>query len=128
MRIFRYFYYRLYRYYEGERAPTLFSVFVSIAVLFILNILALLIITTPLFNATFELPVVNSGLGCLWPWLFLGPLYGLFYYFLRIKGRHERIIHEFENETHRAKLITGILVVFYFFASLASFIILVISN
>lgn len=78
MRIFRYYYFRIYTYYsKGDPDPFLKTFVVIFAGAFF-NFLTLASAMSIILKVKFTFFTVEKGIGRLWPLLLLLPLFGLF--------------------------------------------------
>ncbi|PYF74198.1 hypothetical protein B0O44_104369 [Pedobacter nutrimenti] len=124
MKLIRYYYYRMYKYFSTGDVVPFFSTFTVISVFFYFNIITLIDIFLFIIGGVkVKLLVVESGVGRLWPALIFLPLYGLFYYYMKRLGHHDKIIDEFKDETKKQKLLSTLFVVTYFVGSIVLFVI-----
>ncbi len=121
MRLFRYYYYRIYSYYSTEPAP-FFKVFAVIFVGAFFNFLALASLVSVLLEIRFTFFTVEKGIGRLWPLIFILPLFGVLLHFFKKQGYHDRILGEFKDETPKQKFKSGVFVILYFVGSIALFV------
>lgn len=121
MKFIRYYYYRLYLYYAAQNSIPMGSTFTAMFVFGVINGLTLLCIYFYICpENTFKIPLARSGWMRLIPALFLLPFVGVFMTYFK-SGAHERIMHEFKNETQLSKKIGGYLVICYFIGSILFF-------
>jgi hypothetical protein len=120
MRLLKYYYYHVYTYYSKEPAPLLKVFAVSFVGVFF-NFLTIASFLSIILKTRFTFFVVGQGIGRLWPLLFLLPSYGIFLYYFKNIGYHERIMKAFSNEQSNQKPRGGVLVILYFVSSIALF-------
>jgi hypothetical protein len=120
LKLVRYFYFRLYKYYSEGPAPY-FKVFAAVFVGIFFNFLTLSSLISILLKTRFTFFVVEKGIGRLWPLFFILPLYGIFAYYIKNKGRHSEIMKEFKYESAEQKRRSSLAVIAYFISSFALF-------
>jgi len=117
MKIVRYYYYRVYKYFEKGDAVPFFSTFLVIILFLYFNLITLINFMGILMGFDFTLPVVG-GMGKFWPLIFIIPLFALFYVCLKKQGIHDRILEEFQEETKKKRISSGLMTILYFIASI----------
>jgi hypothetical protein len=121
MRIFRYFYFRLYNYYKNSPSP-FFSTSMAIIVFTIFNLFTLAgLLLSVIGNLKIVIPT-GDGVTRLVPLIFIVPIYGIFYFFIKRKGYHDIIMEEFRNETANKKFLSSLFVIIYFIISVSLFV------
>ena len=123
----RYIYFRLYRYFDHDRAIPSISIFCVIFAMILLMVFGLLNLVT-IFDGKERLilsDVKPGTIGYLWSLLFFIPLYLVFNYFIKRNRLHDSIIAEFEDESEiarrKSRILTLTIVIFplvFFFVTL----------
>ncbi len=123
IKIFRYYYFRLYSYYSGGMIPFFSTLMLIIAFMYI-NAMTIMNIVEVITGIKFMLPTrqTNDLFSYLWPLLIVLPVCGFCYYYFKILGNHDVIFNEFANESKRNRLLHGMYVILYFLISISSFI------
>lgn len=117
----RYFYYRIYKYYENGDWTPKFSTFALISLFLFFYITIILdLFTSFLLNVNISPNPDNYSK--VWYLLFFIPLYLLYDKLIIKSGCHNKILEEFKNETRRQKTTSIIFTVLYFVLSIAFFI------
>lgn len=122
MRLFRYYYFRVFSYFSNGSSIPFFQTFALIIIFALFNVLTLLNLIFPVgFGIKMTLPV-GSGIKWFLPVLIILPLFALFYYYFEKLKSHEKILKQFQNESSRQKYLSGLIVIIYFIGSIAFFI------
>jgi len=121
MKILKYYYYRIYKYFEKGDAVPFFSTFLVIIVFLYFNLITLLEFIGILIGFSFKLLVIG-GVWKFWPIIFILPIFGLFYYCLKSRGNHESIIKEFEGESRKQFILSSLIAILYFIISIGLFV------
>ncbi|WP_316833042.1 hypothetical protein [Pedobacter aquatilis] len=124
MKIFKYYYYRLFTYFEDGTAIPFFKTYCVMLCFVFINILTLLKLILAQLNQEKFMLFTGQGLDKLWWLLLILPGYLLFKYELIRSGSHDRIIEEFKNETKKNKYISAFFTVLYFLISLSFFLVI----
>jgi hypothetical protein len=119
MRLLKYYYYHVYTFYSKEPEPLLKVFAVSFIGVFF-NFLTIASFLSIVLKTKFTF-FVGQGIGSLWPLLFLIPSYGIFSYYFKNIGNHERIMDAFRNKQPNQKPRGGGFVILYFVSSIALF-------
>lgn len=118
----KYYYCRVYKYFEKGDAVPFFSTFLVIVLFLYFNLITILEFLGILIGFNFKLPVVD-GVGKFWPVIFILPFFALFYFFLKRRGFHEKIIQEFSEESRNKRNLSALITILYFISSIGLFVV-----
>lgn len=121
MRVFKYYYYRLFSYFQGGSSVPFFRVFLIIFAFALLNFLSVMSLCGVILDKDLKLTFVEKA-NHFWSLVIIVPLFGLFYYYLKKLGYHKIIFEEFDKETTKEKRSSQVIVILYFIISIIFFV------
>jgi len=122
--IFKYYYFRVFKYYSNGDIIPYFSTFAIIFVFLLINFLTVLGVFSAILNFGFNMPELN-GLKFIPALIFILLLYYYYYYNFVKSGKHVKLLEEFVEENKQQKKKSIIFTLLYFSMSIISFIIVV---
>jgi hypothetical protein len=117
MKVLRYYYYRLYKYFSNGGNIPFFSTYILIIAFLFINFLSFVDLIYPFFG----LGKLNFPANRFWSLLVIIPGFIIFNHVLKTMSYHDQIIAEFEIETKRSKNTSIVLVIVYFVFSMGFF-------
>jgi len=113
MRAIRYFYYRVFNYYQSGDEMPFFSTYLLIFISLFFHFLTILSLIETVFNVL-PTSIDTGGFKRLWSALVIIPFYVLYNQYFVKAGYHEKILKEFKNETKYQKRVSSFYTVAYF--------------